>query len=335
MHFVQTYDLATQKGRVGFIGIHTPSANAVHRLYPGFFQNFKRWRPVACDITLACASLLPADPLQVGVEAGDIAPQDMFNPILFRAVSNDSMDMVMSRVKNRVVGNVLPTSVAGLSDVVDIPDPFPSYSDDANETLYYNLLASEGWRKAMPQAGLRMTNLVPLVYEVIGNFGNTGGIAGTSPAISASSTSVVAQDGSGSNLANSSTGLGFWRGRTLQLPSVPTRVINSTTPAGAYPDGPADSGGTPTLGTCPINYVALMVMPPAKLNVLYYRMRVDWSIEWYEPCSLMDMSMPGYVSTSNPTYYNTYDEASKNMESFEDTVDTNSADLNKIMESGH
>lgn len=335
MHFVQTYDLATQKGRVGFIGVHTPSANAVHRLYPGFFQNFKRWRPVSCDITLACASLLPADPLQVGVEAGDIAPQDMFNPILYRAVSNDSMEMVMSRVKNRVVGNVLPTGTAGLSDVVDIPNPFPSMSDGDNETLYYNLLSTDGWRKAMPQSGLRMTNLVPLVYEVIGNFGNTGGLSGNPPSISAGSTAVVAQDGSGSNLANTSTGLGFWRGRTLQLPSVPTRVITSTVGANAYPDGPDATNGTPVLGACPINYVGLLVMPPAKLNILYYRMRVDWSIEWYDPCSLLEMSMPGYLAGSNAVYYNTYDEASKNMESYEDTVDTNSADLNKIMESGH
>ena len=334
MHFVQTYDLSTQKGRVGFVGIHTPTASAVNRLYPGFFENFKRWRPVSCDITLACASLLPADPLQVGVEAGDIAPQDMFNPILYKAVTNDSMDMVMSRVKNRVVGNVLPTGTASGVDVVDIPDPFPNFTDSQNEDIYYALLSTDGWRKAMPQAGLRMTNLVPLVYEVIGNFGNTGGLSGNPPAISANSTAVVAQDGAGSNLANSSTGLGFWRGRTLQLPAVPTRVINSTTPATAIPGASADEGGAPTLGACPINYVSLLVLPPAKLNILYYRMRVDWAIEWYEPCSIVDMMMPLALGGA-PMYYNTYDEASKNMEDFEDVIDTNSTDLKKIMESGH
>lgn len=333
MHFVQTYDLATQKGRVAFVGIHTPTASAVNRLYPGFFQNFKRWRPVSCDITLACASLLPADPLQVGVEAGDIAPQDMFNPILYKAVTNDSMDMVMSRVKNRVVGNVLPTGAASGVDVVDIPDPFPTFSDTDNEQIYYALLSTEGWRKAMPQAGLRMSHLVPLVYEVIGNFGNTGGLSGNPPTTTANSTAVVSQDGSGSNLANSSTGLGFWRGRTLQLPSVPTRLINSTTSATAIPGGDATIG-TPVLGECPINYVSLLVLPPAKLNVLYYRMRIDWSIEWYDPCSLSDMMMPLALG-SVPMYYNTYDSASKNMEDFEDVIDTNSADLKKIMESGH
>ncbi|ADB24814.1 ORF9 [Chimpanzee stool associated circular ssDNA virus] len=83
----ETYDLSTQTDKMGFVGIHTPEGKLVYNMWSGLFKNFRKFRYASCDVTMACASMLPADPLQIGVEAGDIAPQDMFNPILYKAVS--------------------------------------------------------------------------------------------------------------------------------------------------------------------------------------------------------------------------------------------------------
>ena len=86
----ETYDLSTQVGKMGLIAVHTHSFHAISGAWGGLAKNHKFMRLVNCDITMACASMLPADPLQIGTEAGDIAPQDMFNPILFKGGSSRS-----------------------------------------------------------------------------------------------------------------------------------------------------------------------------------------------------------------------------------------------------
>lgn len=337
MHFVQTYDLSTQLGKMGIVGIHTPTAQAVHRLYPGFFENFKRWRPVSCDITMACASMLPADPLQIGVEAGSIAPQDMFNPILYRAVTNDSMDAILSRVYNRITGNFLPTAQAAGSTVVDLENPFTGFDDTNYENMYYMLLSSDGWRKSMPQAGLSMTGLRPLVYNVVSNFGNNASGAPTNASVGTitnQNTIVTGSSGNGATLGRASTGEAFFRGETFPMPSLPTYAITNGLLTSAMPNGNETSGVVPRV-ECPISYIALLAMPPAKLNRLFYRLRVDWLIEWYDPCTVQDNSMPLAISSGgSQLYYNTYDTASKDMSTKTEVVDANDiSQLNMVMES--
>ena len=104
----ETYDLSTVIGSLGVIGIHTPSAAAIGRLWSGFQQNYRFMKFTGCDVSMACASMLPADPLQIGTESGDIAPADMFNPILYKAVSNESFENILAKMKagqDLVVGN--------------------------------------------------------------------------------------------------------------------------------------------------------------------------------------------------------------------------------------
>ena len=69
----ETYDLSTKIGKMGIVGIHTPDSDLITRHYGGFIQNMKFAKFVKCDVAMACASMLPADPLQIGMEAGSIA----------------------------------------------------------------------------------------------------------------------------------------------------------------------------------------------------------------------------------------------------------------------
>ena len=167
----ETYDLSTKIGKMGIVGIHTPDSDLITRHYAGFIQNMKFAKFVKCDVAMACASMLPADPLQIGMEAGSIAPQDMFNPILYTAVSNDSMSNILGFIQGH------DDSIKSLvkSSIVDIQDGAFKNSDNVavdQFNMYYALLSdADGWRKAMPQAGLEMRGLVPVVFGVSANTG--------------------------------------------------------------------------------------------------------------------------------------------------------------------
>ena len=171
---------------MGFLGIHTPDGKLVYSMWKGFFQNYRKMRFVSCDVAMACASMLPADPLQIGVEAGDIAPQDMFNPILYKAVSNDSMSMLLNKIyaggQTSESGIVL--SKNSISSQNEPVFNFSATKEIDQFAMYYGLLSdSDGWKKAMPQAGLNMRGLVPLTFslfatqgqpQIVGNLGLTG-----------------------------------------------------------------------------------------------------------------------------------------------------------------
>ena len=62
----ETYDLSTKIGKMGIVGIHTPDSDLITRHYGGFVQNMKFAKFVQCDVAMACASMLPADPLRLG-----------------------------------------------------------------------------------------------------------------------------------------------------------------------------------------------------------------------------------------------------------------------------
>ena len=184
----ETYDLSTNVNKMGIVGIHTPKGDLISRLWGGLAIQHKYVRFHSCDVMMACASLLPADPLQIGQEAGSIAPQDMFNPILYKAVSNDSMSNIQAFLSANVTDSQLGIAQGS---VVDINNSEFRNSDDAVVSqfdMYYSLLGNpDGFKKAMPQAGLEMRGLYPLVYQVVSNYGvNTAGSTQTT-AIGASS----------------------------------------------------------------------------------------------------------------------------------------------------
>lgn len=332
VRYSETYDLSTQVGKLGLVGIHTPSLANVAKLYPGLCASFRNVRMASCDVAMACASMLPADPLQIGVEAGSIAPQDMFNPILYRAVSNESYNTLLNRI---VAG--LNSEIGHLSSVNSEDVAFQANTTDLTEGVYYSLLADpDGWRHAMPQSGLQMTALYPIVYSVVNTFGNNAVQSPSGAALGNTNTPgnnliYPGDDGIMVNGAQSGVygGMVTFRGPSMRMPSVPTvgPVVGSSSQMGFGMSAPV------ALTNFPQTYVACLVLPPAKLNRLYYRLKVVWTIEFSgvrphtEVASLADMNTVG-----NYTYDTDYASQSQAMTATEALVDTRDVEIKKIME---
>lgn len=322
----ETYDLSTTANRMGLIAVHTPSMTLLRQLYPGLVLQYKKVRCDRCDVALASASLLPADPLQVGTEVGDIAPQDLFNPILYRAVSTDSFNTIVARVN--AFSDFSTTGSLGVPGTVG-NDPFTGLSDLGSEDVYYSLLSESGWKKAMPQSGLTMTNLVPLVYALVNTFGNFNMV--NSP----NSLNKILTVSNTGNTNLSEIGRTF-RGPAMPMPSVPTLASltgETATVAGSSASDWAIPVGT--LSEIPKTYVSMFVLPPSKLHKLYFRMSIVWTVTFSDLCSTIERGqLSNMIDAGAVTYGRQYDipDDSK-MTVHESTVDTQNVDAKMIMQS--
>ncbi|QIR82260.1 capsid protein [Chicken smacovirus mg2_55] len=337
----ETYDLSTKIGKMGLVGIHTPTGDLISRMWPGLILQHKKFRFVKCDVAMACASMLPADPLQIGVEAGSIAPQDMFNPILYKAVSNESMNQFQAWL-NIVQQTAGLTGAFSKGSVVDVNDPnfvgdggTPEYDQFS---MYYALLAdSDGWRKAMPQAGLEMHGLYPLVFQVVSQFGsgpeNSSGqfyaplsVPGVS-APTAEDKSPTSELGTVSSVTSRSM-----RGPSMRMPAVDTTffVTRASTDLNLLPGG---INVDTSLDKVPPAYVGMIILPPAKQNQLYYRLKVTWTIEFSGLRSAVDISnWFNLESIGQLAYGSDYEAQSAKMSSRTGMVDTDGSNITKIME---
>lgn len=302
VRITETYDLSTEVDQLGIIGIHTPSSVAMNDLYNGLMVNHRKIRLVGCDVTIACASMLPADPLQIGTEAGSIAPQDMFNPILYTAVSNDRFNTIQNRI-------MMGTNV---SDYGSVSKADPNITDDF--AVYYALLSdSDGWKKAMPQSGLQMSGLYPIVYEVL----STQATPGPMP-----SAFVGEGRATGADLNTlEEISYNLIRGNSKRMPAIPLHNM------------PGDS--VPSEGSWfPTTYVACIVMPPAKLHKLYYRMAVTWTYELIDVIPVTEYATGTFLENfGNHSYASDYVNQSSKMDTKTDTVDVKGASITKIMTS--
>ena len=370
----ETYDLSTQVSKMGIVGIHTPTGPLVERMWPGLVRQYGKFRFAKCDVAMACASMLPADPLQIGVEAGSIAPQDMFNPILYRAVSNATMNNFLSLMKfsGSINANSQNGAQINFGSIVSENDPNFQGGSGAEPTaidnfdMYYGLLSdTSSWRKAMPQSGLSMRNLVPLVYEVYANNGinqaSGVGVSGapgnglfdldiygnfyqdaSSSLDSEVSNELTERSGVAAPVSSQFT---KFKGKSRPMPWVNTKfwtqVSDNTQPNANY-DGSmitktegdnAFANLQSNVGRVPPCYVGLIVLPPAVLNRLFYRIKVTWTIEFKELQSTAEVaSWLGLSALGTISYASDYDVQSTAMTTKTGMVDALDADVNKIME---
>lgn len=333
----ETYDLSTKIGKMSLIGIHTPSKNIIQKTYPGLCMNSKYCRIVKQDVEMACASMLPADPQQIGVEDGMIAPQDMFNPILFKAVSNESMSTLEYRLHG-LGFNDSDNSIHGES--VDKTDNVVGNTTD-DFGVYYALLSNrDGFRTANPQAGLHMSGLVPLVFEKYYASGNNHSLD------QVKEEALAFYKDSGNVGITRFNNLGSMRGRPHPMPRFNTTYITGT--GNAANDGVVANGmgkGDGELLGRPLNtqvempdilpvYTAAIVMPPCKLNQLYYRMVVRTTLEFTEIRPIQEITSFEQMATQYAplVYQSDYDTQSTAMTTKLGMVDTAGAGIEKIME---
>lgn len=316
----ETYDMKTTVGKLGVVGIHTPKWGQMMRLYPGLMMNHKYARFKKCDIVGACASVLPADPLQVGVSSGMVAPEDMFNPILMKAVTNEGFDTIVNMIYNA-------SQVQSLGSVNEVETDGSDITADNAMDIYYALLEqNKKWKKAMPQNGFMMRGLVPIAHTLLSTYGDTmkpvnatvNGVAdipGNLPNVNASSQDAVAT-------ANKKALV--FRGKSVRMPRFPLQVFQH--------DGTGQVTSYPDLET----FVACIVLPPAKLHEFYYRMRVSWTVEFSQVISTTDYGTIANVEQNGVISHGSnysFAQSKTRLDTSTDMADTTDVDIKKIMES--
>jgi hypothetical protein len=287
----ETYDLHTVKNKMSVIAIHTPDSKIIKANFPGLLMQCKAYRPASCDVRIACASVLPVDPLGVGLAEGDVAPEDLFNPILYKACSNFGMSQIEARVR-AMNGQNSGVDVAGNSAIVEAD----SFTDRADEfKIYYGLLSNaHEWKHANPQSGLEMRNLKPLVYEMLYSAGDNPLTYPATDGTQATATPVQ------------------FRGNSKPMP-----MINCTsyTGSGVRPGfNVGNSAGTEFIGNnetevpSPKIVCGCIIIPPSRLHELFYRMVVEWTLEFsmIRPVSEI-VNWNGLEVFADLTHYQNYD----------------------------
>lgn len=337
----ETYDLHTVTGKITAIGIHTPGADIIKRNYPGLLMQCKAYRPVSANVTLACASVLPADPLQVSTTDGDISPEDLFNPILYKAVSNFGMSQIEARINGLLSDTAGANDLRGQTAVVD-NDTVTSLADEFD--LYYGMLSdTHQWKHAMPQQGLSMSNLKPFVFEMLYNVGDNMN-DGRSNSFDSGNFASINADGSIKAVPTS-----CFRGNAKAMPFLNCTSYTRTSASGVSGTGYADAGFVTTSNRmynneqfvpAPLVYVGAIIVPPSRLHQLYYRMVVEWTIEFTKIRSVGEIAdWSGLVNIGTTQHYKSYDYSTAKSVAGVDgstlTTDTDlvssNVDINKVM----
>lgn len=323
----ETYDLHTLQGKISLIGIHTPSSSIIKKNYPGLLLQCKGYRPVSCDVRLACASVLPLDPLGVGTTEQDVAPEDVFNPILYKAMSNFGMSQLDQFINAggavSIAGATLDANNEGIDNLTDDFD------------IYYGLLAqTHEWKHANPQSGLVMSNLTPLVYETYQSIGDNGVSGADNPHLA-----IAPNDTTGVG-ALGNISVQTFRGRAHALPMLNTTVpLSYNGTATTRPTGFFNSEYLNAMVDVPAPkiYCGCIVVPPSRLHQLFFRMVVEWTIEFSMIRALGDItSWAGLKQLGSTTHFMSYDYSSESKESVlkesTDLVDTSEeSGIHKVM----
>lgn len=291
----ETYDLHTIRNKMSVIGIHTPKEQIIKDNFPGLLMQCKAYRPVKCDVRVACASMQSSDPLQVGTTEGEIAPEDLFNPILYKTITNVGMSQLEARITALSQAGGSSLTADGQTASVE-SDGFTNFEDEF--LIYYGLLQNaHGWKTANPQAGLSMNDIVPLVHEMLYAYGDN---------FNAQNMSYPNADGT----AGYQVPVSF-RGNAKPVPFMNCTAYTSGDADAGFPSG---TGGTDNpknheiVVPAPNIACAVIVIPPSRLHELYYRMIVEWTLEFtgIRPMSEV-VDWVGLQALGSKSYYRDYD----------------------------
>lgn len=369
--YTETYDLNTAVGELSLLAIHTPQAGALLRMFHGFFEQYKKYKINGCNIRMVCASQQALTPDLVGLTEGSVDPRDVLNPILFKACTGESINLLVDQIYNN--GQTLAQSL-GSNSIDQHVD-----SRQVASNVYYQLLADDTWRKEHPQNGLSIFGLRPMVHRIVttqpfkwtgvkANH-NAAGTSGTESPIlgftqQPTDTSGVKGFGapSGGNTANSMISFNpnvFVSNGLTEMPWLDTSVIRNGTVGTAEDETsitPSQAPMNRIINSVPRVYMGCIILPPALLQRLFFRMQVSWSISFKDWRPSQDVGTLDHYdfnldagnnslesdTITRSTYWNMYHSASakaelptgdigKEVSSF--TTNEN-AEVDQIMESG-
>lgn len=286
--YTETYDLNTAIGELSMLAIHTPQAQAVKKMFKGLFENYSKYKILGCNLRMVCASQQALDPSQIGLEAGQVDPRDVLNPILFKACTGESINKLVDTIYTGRVNDVDTTTENARS----ISQVTSSRTEAVNS--YYQMMADDSWRKSHPQSGLTVMGLRPFVHKVVttqpfkwvGTEPSTSTPEGT-PAIAGNQnigTSSSTAYGFGSpgeglagstNYANPSV---FISNGVTEMPWLETTVTRSVRMVKTGLTSTDTELGKWTINHIPRVYMGCIILPPAILQRLFFRMQITWHI---------------------------------------------------------
>lgn len=321
----ETFDLSSAREKLGLIGIHTPPRALLERHYGGLMNNYKFIRFKKCDVYFASVATLPLDPLAIGVSLGQVNPSDIMNPVLYKAVSNDSWETVIARIYGGydMVAGTDGSSVTMAEGLTPSSDPPVGMTDFG---IYYGILSnSPDWRKAMPQVGFEMHGLTPLMYALLLDMGPNAIPSSNDKGYNRILGNTY-EGGGNSDSSSSTANVTYLRGRPSMAPPFP---LWSGVRAGANPDP------GPVATSFPKTFVGAIIVPPCHTSGtrLYYRLRIVWTVEFVGLTSHQNIST--FLEMNNngiASYLNNYTAANKSLEDSLDVVDSSGFKIEKVME---
>lgn len=315
--YVETYDMRTTVGKMAILGIHTPTAISLKKMYKGFFEQYRKVKINGCDIVGVCASSQSLTPAEVGIEAGLTDPRDVLNPILFKACTGENLDLLLDRIYS------VPS---GTEDVGSIHREETNVVDELG--MYYQYLADDSFRKFHPQGGIRVSSLKPFVHRVATTqpfkweTNRPGNV--DVPLIGLGNSS----DQNTSSHGAYGYGFGASDGSAGAVPSVfisnglePMPWIETTYESTEIPVEGSAVVSTVLASSIPRIYCGVVILPPAVLQPLYFRFSIRWHVSFkdfrpaYEigPISadVFEEQKGAYGGSTGPLYYNLYNVSSK------------------------
>lgn len=363
--YTETYDLNTAIGELSMLAVHTPQAPALKRMFHGFFENYKKYRINGCNIRMVCASQQALTPDLVGLGEGQVDPRDILNPILFKACTGESINILLDQIYNASDSELVNPDNGSLAH--------HATTRSSAQLAYYQMLSDDTWRKEHPQNGLMVTGLRPMVHKVVttqpfkwtGHNTNQAGVSWPAVQSSTVSDSGGSTDSqvwgfggpSGSFVSDVTNRTVFVSNGMTDMPWLETAVVRSVTVLDDEGGDPVSVKAKLMINDVPRVYMGCIVLPPAQLQRLFFRMQISWSVsfkDWrpafeYGPLDSSNAEFdpvkpfPGMVdaaSGNTDTYFNLYHSASakssdgafgKELSSFTTTEET---EVETVMEQG-
>lgn len=328
--YVETYDLRTTVGKMTILGVHTPTAPSLKKMYKGFFEQYKKIKINSCDIVGVCASTQSLTPSEVGLEAGKVSPREILDPILFSAMTGENLNLLLDKIYGSAGSENGSVHSLELSD-----------SANAQRDAYYTMLADDRFRKFHPQGGIRVGNLKPFVHRVATTqpFKWEVGATPNRPAVG----NVSSENANTDNANAAGFGFGSSNGGIGANPSVfisnglePMPWIETTYEGSeVYEDetsGTANYISTILAANIPRCYCGVIVLPPAEYTSLYFRFSIRWHVSFKDFRPAYEIGpigvQTGYEDkgmSSSGLYFNLYN-VSKMLDKEFGSFDVNGAD---------
>lgn len=305
--YQEIYDLGTQAGKTTILGIHTPYGGNVYNMLSGFFDQFRKYRYKGCSVSMVPAAQLPADPLQVSFEAGQLTcdPRDLLNPILFHGCHGEELSEILDNVYYRG------------ANPVDMSVREVQVNTAVSESSYYAALSDPSFRKFGIQQGAKVS-LKPMVHPLAvtqpiehsdSNYvwGYNEGEAYRTGTVDGSVTGNLQSDfassgGTGYEILNAKDAIKM----DVSGPGVPAGQVYVTPPKTIFSNGLKPLGWLPTwhfvpwAGTnltnypngmrvqefniettrLPLLYMGLFILPPSYTQEMYFRLIITHYFEF-------------------------------------------------------